>query len=164
MYGKRCTLLNILVERTLLNLAEMHYIAFSGTKLSITIVESIMSSVSKSDEKRPVRKPDEIEAVFLQGKKDVMQFLSLHINTAMLKKVCEKKEIISMLYGQKRIATSFLLNMAEQMLTKSPTQEQYKSVIHSSIVAAYSKMVTDLSERLVKQAKKSSSMYFHLSI
>lgn len=124
--------------------------AFSGTKLSLTIVESLMSLIGKSDEVSTVRHPDDISSALLDTDELVLHFLSLHFETTMFQ-LHNKPELMGMLRGRKRIAASFIRNLANAMKMK-PKEEEYDNVVRTAVTDAYEKIVEDLSKVLKSQA------------
>lgn len=137
----------------------VHYIAFSGTKLSLTIIESILPSIGKSDQSKIVRKPEDIQSAYLFTDELVKEFISLHLDWKSVEAYINKPELMSMLRGRKRITALFLFKLGTMMQSNPPT-ETYEKIFTACVNEAYNEIVKNLAEILILRAEFNVSKYY----
>jgi hypothetical protein len=123
--------------------------AFAGTKITITIMDTISTLISKSDEVSTLRLPENFASAYLNTTDDVLNFIGTHIDHSLFR-LEDKTELLEKLIGRRRLSANFILELW-RLMTEQQDEEDYNLLAITAGDNTYNAIVRDLAKRLQEQ-------------
>jgi hypothetical protein len=122
----------------------LFYTAFAGTQSSMATVELLQSVFLKPDE---FVKPEYPETRFLSSNKDVIDFFSIHLNTAVFN-LENAPLVLDKLRSRKRICAQVIAAIIDYV-SSHPQDRDYKAILATQTDKIYEQVVSITTDRLV---------------
>jgi hypothetical protein len=148
--------MDILVERALRLRSHMKHMAFAGTKITFTILESLTPLIGKSSECSEMRTPDKTSYLFTDN--EILDFIALHIDYRPFG-IANEPSLLNKLRGRRRIAANFIGYVAE--LLKEKSTMTYQQIATKAVENSYEEIVEGLFKNLVAQAANQGNCITH---
>jgi hypothetical protein len=125
--------------------------AFAGTKITITIMDSIFLQIGKSDEVAVLRLPHDFASAYLNTPEQVLNFVDTHIDRRPFN-LEGKPELLAKLIGRRRLSANFIREIYRIMAHQEEEANiDYDLVATMACNKAYSNIVADLTKSLYEQ-------------